>query len=127
MLGDYYPLTDYSQAGDVWMAWQFDRSDLGGGMVQAFRRSQCQYESMMLKLYGLDPSETYRLFNIDTKETFDMSGRELMEQGFLCAIGTTSGSAVITYEVVPEPRSVTLAALGVLGFLRCFRNKQKHQ
>ena len=36
MLGDYYPLTPYGiQAGD-WIAWQFDRSDLAGGVVQAF-------------------------------------------------------------------------------------------
>ena len=37
-LGDYYPLTEYSKAGNVWVAWQFDRPDRGNGMVQAFRR-----------------------------------------------------------------------------------------
>ena len=29
--GDYYPLTGYSQARDVWMAYQLDRPDLGKG------------------------------------------------------------------------------------------------
>lgn len=35
--GDYYPLTPYSRANDVWIAWQFHRSELDTGMVQAFR------------------------------------------------------------------------------------------
>ena len=37
-LGDFFPLTPYSLAEDVWLAWQFDRPDLGEGMVQVFRR-----------------------------------------------------------------------------------------
>ena len=37
-LGDYYPLTPYTKAADAWVAWQFDRGDLGGGLVQVFRR-----------------------------------------------------------------------------------------
>ncbi len=40
MLGDYYPLTPYSLQRDQWIAWQFDRPDLGGGEVQAFRRPE---------------------------------------------------------------------------------------
>ena len=39
--GDYYPLTPYSTENTIWMAWQFDRPDLGEGFVQAFRRAEC--------------------------------------------------------------------------------------
>ncbi|MDP4292547.1 MAG: alpha-galactosidase, partial [Bacteroidota bacterium] len=35
-LGDDYPLTPYSQAQDVWMAWQLNCPENGEGMVQAF-------------------------------------------------------------------------------------------
>ena len=36
--GDFCPLTPYRMENDVWMAWQFDRPEVGGGMVQVFRR-----------------------------------------------------------------------------------------
>jgi hypothetical protein len=39
-LGDLYPLTPYSLENTAWMGWQFDRPDLGTGMVQVFRRSE---------------------------------------------------------------------------------------
>jgi alpha-galactosidase len=39
-LGDFYPLSSYSLENDVWMVWQFDRPDLGEGVVQAFRRKE---------------------------------------------------------------------------------------
>jgi len=51
--GDFYPLTPYSLENDVWMAWQFNRSDIGAGMVQAFRRADSFYESARFKLNGL--------------------------------------------------------------------------
>ena len=38
MLGDYYPLTEWTLDKAKWIAFQFDRSDLGKGMIQAFRR-----------------------------------------------------------------------------------------
>ena len=38
LIGDFYPLTAYSLADDVWMAFQFARPENGSGMVQAFRR-----------------------------------------------------------------------------------------
>ena len=52
--GDYYPLTSYSLDNSVWMAWQFDRPDLGEGMVQVFRRAEGFYESAHFPLRGLD-------------------------------------------------------------------------
>ena len=53
--GDYYPLTGYSQARDVWMAYQLDRPDLGEGLVVALRRPESPYESARFPLRGLEP------------------------------------------------------------------------
>jgi hypothetical protein len=39
-LGDFYPLTEYSTNSTAWLAYQFDRLDLNGGLVQAFRRDK---------------------------------------------------------------------------------------
>jgi alpha-galactosidase len=97
MLGDYYPLTPHSiQPGD-WIAWQFDRPDLGGGVVQAFRRDQNQSPGRVLHLIGLAPSRTYDITDLDGNAPRRMSGKALMEQGLPVEIKTQPGSAVVFY------------------------------
>ena len=96
--GDYYPLTSYSLAGDVWIAWQFDRPEQGEGLVQAFRRDGSSYESARFSLRGLDPSARYSVTNLDTNApTQQLSGSELMEKGLRVDIPTRPAAAVITY------------------------------
>ena len=58
LYGDYYPLTPYSLAEDVWIGWQFHRPATGEGCVQAFRRAACPQPSRKLALRGLDPTGT---------------------------------------------------------------------
>lgn len=96
--GDYYPLTPYSQGNDVWMAWQFDRPDLGEGMVQAFRRAESFYEAARFKLRGLDAEARYRVKNLDSEESTEATGQELMERGLRVELaGPPPQAAVITY------------------------------
>ena len=66
IFGDYYPLTPYSLDTKVWAGWQFDRPDLGEGMVQMFRRPDSTTGSMHVKLRGLEPDAVYTLTNLDT-------------------------------------------------------------
>jgi len=96
--GDFYPLASYSTADDVWMAWQFDRPDLGAGMVQAFRRADSLYEAARLKLRGLEPDAQYRVANLDAAGATKMTGRELMEKGLRVTISQRPGAVVITYK-----------------------------
>jgi alpha-galactosidase len=63
--GDFYPLTGWSMAADPWMAWQFDRPDLGEGIVQAFRRAQSPYVAFQARLRGLDAARSYEVALID--------------------------------------------------------------
>jgi len=98
LLGDFYPLTPYSAAEDVWMAWQFDRPDLGGGVIQAFRRDQNESPMQVLRLTGLAPSAKYDITDHDGGAPKTMSGRDLMERGLLVDIKTQPGSAVIFYQ-----------------------------
>jgi alpha-galactosidase len=95
--GDYYPLTSYATASDAWLAWQFDRSDTGEGMVQAFRRPQSPFESARLKLRGLDPEARYTVRDLDQPQGTQMAGRELTESGLLISIRQRPGAVVITY------------------------------
>jgi alpha-galactosidase len=100
--GDYYPLTPYNLAADVWLAWQFDRPDLGEGMVQAFRRSNSSYESARFKLRGLDPEARYGVGDVDAPGAQGMTGRELMEHGLMVNVKDQPGAAIILYKRV-EP------------------------
>jgi alpha-galactosidase len=97
-LGDYYPLTPYNLDGDRWIAWQFDRPDLGEGMVQAFRRAESVYTGARFKLSALDPDATYTVQNLDETGSHEFTGRELMDKGLLVSIDALPGAAVVTYK-----------------------------
>ncbi len=94
-LGDYWPLTPYSKANDVWMAWQWDLPEKGEGAVQAFRRADCAQESVTLKLRGLNPTATYTIEDMDRPGAATRTGRDLMETGW-------------TLHATAKPRAFTL-------------------
>ncbi len=97
MLGDFYPLAPYSiQPGD-WIAWQFDRPDLRGGVVQAFRREKNESRAMHLRLCGLAPKARYSITDLDTPGCKQMTGKQLMTEGLPVEIDTTPGAAIRLY------------------------------
>jgi alpha-galactosidase len=99
-LGDYYPLTPYSLENSAWLGWQFDRPDLGRGMVQVFRRSDSIYKAADLRLYGLDPDASYKVRNLDAPESEVMAGRQLMDGGVPVVLKDRPCAVVISYEKV---------------------------
>lgn len=99
-VGDFYPLTPYSLATDVWIAWQYDRPEVGEGIVQAFRRSDSVYETARFKLQGLDPNATYQAKDLNTGHSEETSGKELMEKGLAVTLTDQPGAAVLTYKRV---------------------------
>jgi alpha-galactosidase len=98
LLGDYYPLTPYSTAKDTWIAWQFDRHDLGGGVVLAYRRNDNTESERRLKLSALDAEAKYAITNSDVPGSNIVTGRQLMEEGLLLTITNQPGAIVITYQ-----------------------------
>lgn len=100
--GDYYPLTPYNSTNNAWMAWQFDRPDLGAGMVQVFRRPESPYESALFRLNGLDPAAEYEIKNFDEPGVTKSTGRELMEDGLHVAIPKAPTALIFTYRIKPE-------------------------
>lgn len=99
-LGDYWPLTSYSLDNSVWMAWQFDRPDLGEGLIQVFRRAESSYESARFKLRGLEPDARYTLTDLDAGRPQQFSGRELGEKGLLVTAPNRPSAVVILYKKV---------------------------
>jgi alpha-galactosidase len=103
-LGDYYPLTSYSQKADAWMAWQFHRADLGRGFVQAFRRAECAQAALRLPLRGLQAKARYTLGAPCGPATRTVSGAELMQDGVEVVLTNRSSAAVIVYQVAQQKR-----------------------
>jgi len=98
--GDYYPLTPYSLEKNVWVAWQFDRPELGDGMVQAFRRDECGDATKTFRLQGLDPAATYEVTDQDVGTASKVSGKSLMEEGLSVEIKASPARRVVTYRLV---------------------------
>ncbi len=101
LLGDYYPLTSYQLNEELWLAWQFDLPESDRGMVQGFRRANSIYESVRLKLRGLDVAARYSVMDIDDPKTQQIiSGRELMEKGLLVTASEQPAAPIYTYRKV---------------------------
>ncbi len=97
-LGDYYPLTDIGTDESQWMAWQFDRPDLGKGFAMVFRRAQVSETSFVAQLQGLDPQANYEVHLADENKTLTMSGADL--GAFTVDVPQVSSSVLLTYRKV---------------------------
>jgi alpha-galactosidase len=98
--GDFYPLVSFSLAADAWAAWQFDRPDLGEGMVLALRRQNSPFPRLEARLAGLDPDGRYEWRSLDSGATIQLTGRALMEQGVSIEIAEKPGTALFVYKRV---------------------------
>jgi len=93
--GDYYCLDAFHAGEGAWTLMQFDRPDLGRGVVEAFRGEKSFYRSADIRLRGLDPEAKYEVEDADRSfAPFIATGKELMERGVTVSL--------------PEPRSCRL-------------------
>lgn len=97
--GDYYPLTDYSLAKNVWLAWQFDVPEQGRGMIEAFRREEAS-PNFPLRLRGLNADATYHLRQFDSSWELTETGKRLMDEGFTITLPESPAAAIIVYQKV---------------------------
>ena len=97
-MGDFYPLTPYSLAGDAWVAWQSHGADCDAGFVQAFRRADCPADTLHVALRGLDPDARYVVTDSDTHATHEAAGRELMTAGLTLAAPTRPAALLLRYD-----------------------------
>ena len=80
------------------MAWQFDRPELGGGVVQAFRREKSSYESVRLPLRGLEEEAVYTVRNLDGGEVVEVAGKALMAEGVFVGLAERGMAATVEYK-----------------------------
>ena len=97
-VGDYYPLTPYDATEENWIAWQYDRPDLGGGLIQAFRRAKCPETTLAAKPRGLEENVRYEVTNLDSGTVQEIAGAELMERGLAITLAEPRSSAILVYQ-----------------------------
>lgn len=92
---DYYPLTEWSNATDVWRGWEYFDSTKNSGYAQLFRAADSPVSEQLIKVYGLQADCQYRIY--DTDGTFDtvVSGKVLMEEGLNIQLPTPLYAMVI--------------------------------
>jgi alpha-galactosidase len=82
------------------LAWQFNRPEVGSGIVQAFRRADSIYRSAQLQLRGLDPAATYEVTDLDAHRPARVPGHELPEPGLIVELPDRPAAALLTYRRV---------------------------
>jgi alpha-galactosidase len=112
--GDYYPLTPYSLADNVWMAWQFDWPGASNGCAQIFRRTNSPVASMTFQLQGLNASQIYDISNFDTGDLGWYAGSNLMTRGITLQL--TNRQSAILYYTYAQGVEVTATANPAVGF-----------
>jgi alpha-galactosidase len=98
MLGDYFPLTPHSLDTTSWIAWQFHRTDLSEGIVQAFRRPDAASDTLTVKLRGLVPQQRYEIENLDGGKEV-RTGAELM-RGHAITLSEKPAAAVLVLKAI---------------------------
>lgn len=95
--GDYYPLTEYTQADDAWMAYQLDLPEEAEGLVVVLKRPASPYAAASFRLRGLQAEASYEVTNLDTGESRTVSGHDLREKGLEVRLVNRPDSALLSY------------------------------
>jgi len=100
---DYYPLTGTGNMtqDNVWLSYQLNRPAQSDGIIIAFRRKDCDEESLVVKLRGLDPKVNYELTDEDSNLAVTKTGEELIK-GLTLIAKDKPGSLLIIYKMVPS-------------------------
>jgi alpha-galactosidase len=96
---DYYPLTESrnNTGNNVWLAYQFNRSEQKDGIILAFRREGSMQDSIRVKLHGLREQAIYNFSFEDYGLVIKKTGKELMD-GIDISIPQKPASLLIRYK-----------------------------
>lgn len=98
--GDFYPLVSVVVGGSLWVAYQFNREDLGAGMIVVFRKEGTDHAALQLKPTGLEPSRNYAVTFVDYGKVETLSGATLMQRGISAEFSKAPTSHLITYRLM---------------------------
>jgi len=94
---DFYPLTEIGSQDDIWAACQFDRPSKSDGMVQVFRRASSPYKTACFSLGNVDENCTYTFTDANNEQTWRVSGKDLVKDGFVVTLEEKRSSNIFFY------------------------------
>jgi alpha-galactosidase len=100
--GDYYPLTEYSRAKDVWMAYQLDLPEAGEGLIVVLKRPESKQVRETLRLKALAGAASYQVLNLDSMQSQSLPGRRLLGEGLDVQLVRQPDSALIRYRRIEK-------------------------
>ena len=83
----------------AWAAVQYNRPEEKDGMIQVFRRAKSPYTTENFTLRGLNADGTYMFTDADGSE-FEISGRELIENGLNISIKEKRTAKIYFYKMI---------------------------
>lgn len=95
---DYYPLIRNSRETISWAAYQYDEPETDSGIILAFRREECPFDSADFFIGGVKADKTYEFVDADTGERTVIKGDELIKNGMRLNIPNKRQSLLIRYK-----------------------------
>ena len=95
--GDYYPLTEYTQTLDTWMAYQLDLPEQGKGLVVVLKRPHANYSQTSLPINAISVDSQYEITNVDTGDKNVVAGKQLHDRGLEVQLLKAPDSALLIY------------------------------
>ena len=96
--GDYYPLTEYTQANDAWMAYQLDLPAEGEGLVVVLKRPESSFTQATFRLHGLASAGAYVVEDLDRRTAKTIPAARLREAGLEVSLMKSHDTALIRYQ-----------------------------
>lgn len=96
--GDYYLLRG-GFSTDSWTVAEFFDADAGDGFLRVVRNPENTEPSVTVRLRGLDAAKRYKIENLDTDETSEATGRDLLEMGLALSLEARGGQIVRFTEI----------------------------
>lgn len=97
---EYYPLTAFSESEDAWMAMQYNDASDSTGIVEVFKRTESKQTEATFYLNGLQADTTYKVTDIDTGDSVEMTGKDLMCNGVIVCLQEDFAAEIFYYEPV---------------------------
>lgn len=91
---DFYPLTKYSKADNVFRAWEYFDSENDSGAILVFRAENCKKKEVLLKP-RVNAGSYYKITDCDGLIDITVSGAELAENGLTVKLAEPASSSLI--------------------------------
>lgn len=99
---DYYPVFGFEGSDRVWGGWQYHSREKDAGIVCAFRRQDCPYESAAVPLSGIEGGSRYAVHSFDGLPSAEYQGKALLTKGLKIAIPERKTSRLFLYEKLKD-------------------------